>query len=786
MPETTEQKKQRAELAQRLTVALVIPLILLVAVAGLLGAQILRMASDSHWVDHSDEVLAKTNEVFKQIIDQETGVRGYLVTGDSLYLQPYRAARPTEGFAEVQKLVGDNPAQLARVDEARKRYLNWLLAEGDIDHRSLPDLRTPESMRLGKSQMDDVRASIHQLMEAELDIRRERSIQSESSRANTEWLFVGLFALTALVLATTSRRQLGSIAKAYGDALVTEREARAVIEDKDWVGSGTALVAEQILGELTLEELGERALKLIAPYTDAAVGNFYSNNGASWKKRASFGSDLGANEVPRDQTLLARAASSREIIRLDDVPEGYLKVKSSLGEHESRSIVIVPLVVDGQVYGVLELGFWKAYEPRAIELLQRVSEGVAISIRTTSDRLRLRELLEESQHQAEELQTQQEELRVANEELEERSTALREAHAQVETRQEELEVTNSRLAEQARQLTVAQERTLEKSAEVERSSRYKSEFLANMSHELRTPLNSSLILSKLLADNKDGNLTEEQVKFASTIYAAGNDLLTLINDVLDLAKVEAGKLELHAGATSIARLTDTLSRTFNPIAGERGIAFVVQLEPGAPEVIETDAQRLEQILKNLLSNALKFTEKGEVRLTVSPTEGNRVRFVVKDTGIGIPPEHRIAIFEAFRQVDATIQRKYGGTGLGLSISRDFALLLGGTLEVESEEGKGSTFTLTLPMVLVPLAEDAPVPASTLARSIARPSVTTASERPAPHRAPPAPRLVMKPSISDDRDVIDRVHRLLLVVEDDVSFAQILVDLSHERQFQCIV
>jgi len=782
--EAVDQKARSRELARRLTVALVIPLVLLVSVALILGAQVLRMTTDSRWVDHSDEVLAKTNEVVKQIVDQETGIRGYLVTGDPLFLQPYRLARPFDGLDALDRLVDDNPAQRTRVGAVRSRYHAWITAEGDVDHHSLAELQSPAAMLRGKIAMDNVRATIDQLTAAELDIRRERAEKSESSRSNTRLLFIGLFILTALVLATTSRRQLAGIAKAYGDALATEREARSVIEDKDWVGTGTAMVAEQILGELSLEELGDRALKTIAPYVKAEVGNFFSNDGAQWKRRASFGTTSGAAEIPRDQTLLARAASTREILRLDDVPAGYLDVKSSLGQHGSRSIVIVPAIVDGRVHGVIELGFMRAYKPRAIELLERVSEGVAIAIRSTSDRIRLRELLEESQHQAEELQTQQEELRVANEELEERSTALREAHAQVETRQEELEVTNARLAEQARQLTLAQERTLEKATEVERASRYKSEFLANMSHELRTPLNSSLILSKLLADNKDGNLTEEQVKYATTIYAAGNDLLTLINDVLDLAKVEAGKLDINAGATPIARLADSLSRTFAPIAGERGLAFFVEVDPGTPDVIETDAQRLEQILKNLLANALKFTERGEVRLTIFALDGDRIRFVVKDTGIGIPPEHRTAIFEAFRQVDATIQRKYGGTGLGLSISRDFALLLGGSLAVDSEEGKGSTFTLTLPTVFV---QNVAASATTaLALPSPRPALPSRKSVPAQPVPPPAHASSLTPSIDDDRDVLDRSRRLLLVVEDDASFAQILVDLSHERAFQCIV
>lgn len=779
MTETSEQKRQRQELGKRLTVALITPLISLIAVALVLGAQILRMTNDSHWLDHSDEVLAKTNGLTKQIIDQETGIRGYLVTGDPVFLQPYRLANPVEKFAQLDALVVDNPSQVARVADVRARYQTWLAAEGDVDHHSLAELQSPASMLRGKIAMDDVRESIARLTEAELDIRADRAQQSEASRTTTRLLFIGLFGLTALVLTTLSRQMIGSITKSYGNALNTEREARAAIEDRDWIGAGTAKVAEQLLGDLSLEELGERALQTLAPYVGAEVAGFYSNDETQWKKRASYGAVNSKESISHRDSLLARAAKDRKIVQIDDAPKGYLKIESGLGDHDPASIVIIPAEVDGHVFGIIELGFLTDVKPRVLELLRRVSEGVAISIRTTRDRMRLRELLEESQRQAEELQTQQEELRVANEELEERSTALREAHAQVETRQEELEVTNARLSEQARLLTLAQEKTLEKAAEVERASQYKSEFLANMSHELRTPLNSSLILSKLLADNKDGNLTDEQVKFANTINAAGNDLLSLINDVLDLSKVEAGKLDLHAGATPIARLTGALTRTFEPVAKERGLAFKVVVDPQAPEVIETDALRLEQILKNLLSNALKFTEAGEVVLTVSPHAGNRIRFAVKDSGIGIPSDHLASIFEAFRQVDATIQRKYGGTGLGLSISRDFAKLLGGDLQVESEVGKGSTFTLTLPIVFVEKTES--IVAAPVQNPRAR-SVPPSAEAP----TPPTPRGPHLPQFADDRIVIDRTRRLLLVVEDDVSFAQILYDLSHERSFQCIV
>ena len=332
-------------------------------------------------------------------------------------------------------------------------------------------------------------------------------------------------------------------------------------------------------------------------------------------------------------------------------------------------------------------------EPRALELLSRVAETIAVALRSVQQKQRLADLLEEAQRQSEELQTQQEELRVANEELQQQGDVLRTAHAQLEEGKEELETTNSNLAMQRDALEKAQLALAQKMNELERASRYKSEFLANMSHELRTPLNSSLILAKLLADNKQGNLNEEQIKFANTIYSAGNDLLALINDILDLSKIEAGKVELRAEPLTLARLLDPVLRMFEPVARQKNVALSSSLADSKAS-IETDAQRVQQILKNLFSNAFKFTERGTVSLTVEEREAS-YSFAVRDTGIGIARNHHAAIFEAFQQADGTTNRRFGGTGLGLSISRDLARMLGGELSVESELGQGSCFTLTL-------------------------------------------------------------------------------------------
>ncbi len=410
-------------------------------------------------------------------------------------------------------------------------------------------------------------------------------------------------------------------------------------------------------------------------------------------------------------------------------------------------------------------------------------------------------MLAETQQLNEELQVQQEELRAANEELEEQSNALRESQTHMEEQQAELEQTNEQLAEQtealARQrdqmdeknqrLNEAQLMLEQRADELQRASRYKSEFLANMSHELRTPLNSSLILAKLLADNPAGNLSEEQVQFARSIYSAGNDLLTLINDILDISKVEAGKLEVHPELTILARLVDGMKSLFLPQAMEKALSFSVELADDLPPTLFTDRQRLEQILKNLLANAFKVTEKGSVTLRVEPRDGGMLAFAVRDTGIGIAPEQQAAIFEAFRQADGTTNRRYGGTGLGLSISRELANLLGGQIEVQSAPGAGSTFTLVLPQSYSePLAVE-----PTTAPQPSRASVTMAEAITPPPARRDEPELPNRGAVSyerlpDDRDKYPFKERCVLVIEDEPQFARILRDLAHELEYSCLL
>lgn len=545
-------------------------------------------------------------------------------------------------------------------------------------------------------------------------------------------------------------------------------------------------LAEAMMGDQSLEQLGDSILAYLGLYAGVQAAALFKGEGGQYRRIAALGVPSDAAIPDRfglREGLLGQVAADGQALRVSDVPDGYLTIGSALGRDKPRHLIISPAQADGAVNAVLELGFLHAPDEQLTTLLEEVGPAIGAALRSARYRAQLQNMLEETQRQAEELQVQSEELRVSNEELEEQGRALKESQFRLEQQQAELEQTNSQLEEQA-QMLETQRDDLERGAaaltlkarELEQASQYKSDFLANMSHELRTPLNSLLILSKLLADNPEGSLSEEQVNYARTIQSSGNDLLTLINDILDLSKIEAGHIQARPEAVSMQRLTGDIRQTFQPIADDRSLPFEIEVDPGV-DLMETDRQRLEQILKNLLSNAFKFTESGLVKLGISALPDDEIAFAVSDTGIGIAPDQQKGVFEAFQQADGTISRKYGGTGLGLSISRELARLLGGRIELESRVGEGSVFTLFLPRTYDAArvaSREAAVAASPLAPSPARPNPRPTEPRP------------LSASVEDDRDNLGGNRRLLLVVEDDGRFAAIVRDLSRELGFQCIV
>lgn len=733
------------------------------------------LADDATQVAHTHEVIRALNDVLSLMKDAETGQRGFLITGDERYLDPFTAARTQIGekIDLAENLTSDNPAQQKLLKPIRD-HVDEKFDELDetINLRRTAGFDAARAVVItdrGKAEMDALRARIHEMDQAENELRRERVAEME--RAYRSAVIGGI--LTAL---------LGIALSVTVTYLI--RRTFDIQRRQEWLQAGSLGLSAAMFGEQRLEQLGQNILSFLTRYFDAHAGVFFIKDGSAFKKIADHGIPAGgriSDKFTVGDGLLGQAAKENTTILVNDVPEGYMTIGSGLGHSNPRQLVISTASSDDAVNAVLELGFIHPLDELSLELLKQVAAPVGVAVKSAIYRSNLQELLEETQRQAEELQTQSEELRVSNEELEEQSRVLKESQMRLEQQQAELEQTNSQLEEQAQQLEIQRDdlsRTKVavqiKAEELERASRYKSDFLANMSHELRTPLNSSLILSKLLADNPAGNLSEEQVKYAQTIQSSGNDLLALINDILDLSKIEAGHMEIHPEQIPVSRLVSDLSHIFEPIAEQKGLQFTTKIAPGCPEFIGTDRQRFDQILRNLLSNAFKFTEHGQVELQVTRTEAGMFVFAVSDTGIGISTEHQQAIFDAFRQADGTISRRYGGTGLGLSISRELARLLGGTIQLKSVPKKGSTFTVIVPENY---DADAVVALTHELEPASSPSENSESDQSVPRA---------DSFFKDDREKLTADTRTILVVEDDEAFAQIIYEMVQEAGFHCLV
>jgi HAMP domain-containing protein/CheY-like chemotaxis protein/signal transduction histidine kinase len=620
------------------------------------------------------------------------------------------------------------------------------------------------------------------------------------------------------------------------------RETTSRNTEQDWLKTNLAKFTRMMQGQKNLSTVSQLILSELAPVVGAKHGVFYvmdSNGGGepylkltatyAYKERKNLAKQFRVGEG-----VVGQAAFEKQRILLQHAPDDYITINSGLGEAKPMQIVVLPIVFEGAVLAVIELASFMAFTDTYLSLLDQLTESIGVVINTIQANMRTEELLTQSQSLAEELQAQQEELTETNKRLEQQAKSLQASEELLKTQQEELQQTNEELEEKARLLQTQNEEVEHKNREVENAkrqleekarqlaltSKYKSEFLANMSHELRTPLNSLLILAKLLAENPDSNLTGKQVDFAKTIHSSGQDLLTLINDILDLSKIESGMMTISLGDLPFTELAESMDKTFRQVANDKRLDFDIDLDASLPRTIHTDATRLQQVLKNLLGNAFKFTEKGGVTLRAATvgegwTPGHEtlerassvIAFSVSDTGIGIPDEKQRIIFEAFQQADASTTRKFGGTGLGLSISREIARLLGGEIRVSSEEGAGSSFTLFLPQSYVAptrrrdedrngsTLETALEPAialrraddsDTQARSPEMQKFETRRSRREDESRAEDTQLVIEEQVPDDRNSIAEGDRLVLIVEDDVTFASILLDMAHDKGFKGVV
>ncbi len=598
-------------------------------------------------------------------------------------------------------------------------------------------------------------------------------------------------------IAVKSHDELGTLTLAFNNMACALKDNKRREQERNWLKTGKAELGERMRGEQELSILARKIIEYLCGRIDAKIGALYLvrdknmlqfAGGYAYKKREDI-----PDQFKFGEGLVGQAAMEKKSIIINNVPEDYIKINSGLGESAPRNILVTPFFYEDELKGVIEIGSFQEFTDTHKDFLDQAGEGIAISIYACESFIRTRKLLEETQIQAEELRAQQEELQQTNQELEEQTLSLTQSEEKLKDQKKNLQKMNS-------ELEVAKRIIEEKARDLELVSKYKSDFLTNMSHELRTPLNSILILSKLLSENKKENLNQKDIEFAKTIHGAGTDLLKLINEALDLAKVEAGKMECIFEDVDIADLSNTLNRYFMAIAEEKGLTFTIKQEQGLPSGFISDRQKIEQIVKNLLSNSFKFTERGAVTLEIfrpgnavdlsqkGLVNQNTIAFSVSDTGIGIPEDKMQSIFEAFQQADGTTSRKYGGTGLGLTISRKFAKMLGGEIGLESTEGKGTVFTLYLPEK--PLQEEIRTgPKESHITPFAKKSDETGqaakSDKSGAHQKTEIVQSELE-SIRDDRKTITPEDKSILIIEDDSNFARVLLDLARERGFKGLI
>ena len=547
-------------------------------------------------------------------------------------------------------------------------------------------------------------------------------------------------------------------------------------QEQDWLKTNLAKFAGMLQGQRDLNTVGHMLLSELAPLVNAQQGAIYQVETVEDKPSLRL---LGTyahrrnqpDRIPLGEGLVGQCAVEKQRVLLTDVPSDYTQIESSLGASRPRNIVVLPALFEGETKAVIELASLRAFPATHLTFLEQLTQSIGVVLNTIEATMRTEGLLKQSQQLTVELQTQQKELQQTNEELATKARQLAEQNVEVERKNNEVEQARRALEEKAAELAL--------------TSKYKSEFLANMSHELRTPLNSILILGQQLGENATGNLTGKQVDFARNIHSAGSDLLTLINDILDLSKIESGTVTVEVEELSFAMLRETVDRNFRHVAETKNLALHMEFDPNLPRGFTTDPKRLQQILKNLLSNAVKFTAQGSVTMHVQMAAdgwnsdhrvlsraGHVISLAITDTGIGIAPEKQKIIFEAFQQADASTSRRFGGTGLGLAISRELATLLGGEIRLVSAPGQGSTFTLYLPLSYTG-------PASATVRSAIRPATNA-------EPALPVVPVMREETITDDRNEIQEGDLSLLIVEDDPHYARVLLGLARDKGFKGMV
>ena len=811
--------------------AISISILLVSSIASFLSIRSLLVSNNL--VYHTQEVLYNINEGKAILLESQTSVRGFLVTGKESFLVGLdeNEAKSDTFFYTVEELTLDNPIQQKRLVQLKPlraqyfRFLNQKIQEKkngvnflayDLDRgkeimAKMNDLTTriekeeqrllteriSTSERYGKySSILIVAAFVIALLISVLflirilkDHKKRLELQRELQKKEEE---------TALRISTISNvakqisegnydiqieaktnDTLGSVSVSLNSMGKSLKESFRLLENQEWLQAGVAELNNVMLGEKSMDVFSSDVVQFLAVYTSSSAGILYVLEGDTLHAKSGY--NFTANEKREQfklgEGLIGQAAVSKKLLELEIIEEDAIQISYALGEVKPMHIVAFP-VIDNKVEGVIELASLTNYTDLELEFLKVVAKNIGIGLRATINRKQLSDLLEETQTQSEELRIQHSEMEAINAELEAQTEKLQASEEELRVQQEELQQTNEELAERSVLLEEKNTEIQKKSEDLEITTRYKSEFLANMSHELRTPLNSILLLSRLLSENNDNNMNEEQIEFAKVIQSSGNGLLGLIDEILDLSKIEAGKMELEFLEVSVKEITDTMRNLFSIVAKEKNIAFEI-IADNAPLVIRTDNIRLEQIIKNLISNAIKFTSEGKVTLEIKmdPTNDRTVCFIVTDTGIGIPPNKQPLIFEAFQQADGSTKRKYGGTGLGLSISRELAKLLKGEIKLKSVVNQGSEFTLCLPVYgnkSIKNKEQENNSSDESTHAVSKPLIKKFISP------------VIPDEIEDDRAILTSGDKVILIVEDDINFAKSLLKYTRNQGYKGIV
>jgi signal transduction histidine kinase/DNA-binding response OmpR family regulator/CHASE3 domain sensor protein len=835
----------RPGLLRNLQIGFGLSLLILIVTSIASYSSISSLMEGSQWVDHTDSVIIKLDRALFTLRDAESGQRGFLLTGDSSFLQDFGGALDHLHLIidTVSEMTRDNPNQIDNIRDVRAVIDQPLVLLGQIiDEKKQDNIYSLRDLEKAREYSRHAREVLQRMEREERRLMEDRVAKVRKYSGYTPVLIVIAALLSILITivfywrvhndflersalyaelqqkdADISHRidiirdiadkiseghyrtrvpddqedGLGDLSGALNKMAESLEYSFGLLSDKEWLQTGIAGLNDTMAGETDMQTLATHVIGFVAEYSRSMVGALYlldaTHDLLTLQGRYALRSDGSRQAIRIGEGIVGQVAFKGEKMQISDIGPGDWVVSFTSGEIRPRSIIAIPFFHEKKVKGVIELATLEKYTRRDLEFFTSIADNIGIVVHSIETRVKLQELLEETQAQTEELQSQHSELENLNQELEVQTEKLQVSEEELKVQQEELMQTNQELEERSRSLEEKNQLILLRNLDIQRkaeeltlSTKYKSEFMANMSHELRTPLNSILLLSRLLSENGGHNLSAEEIEYARVIQNSGQGLLQLIDEILDLSRIESGKLPIEHTIVPIREIIDDLRMLFGPIAKDKNLDLDIVTEEGTPAQLETDKLRLEQILKNLLSNAFKFTSEGSVTLRVGPADQpNFVEFSVADTGIGIPADKHQLIFEAFQQADGSTRRKYGGTGLGLSISRELSRLLGGEISLISDPDDGSEFKVVVPQFRM---EAAVLPAATPGSSMETPPPTRHG-----HGQGAVLTLTDIPAeIPDDRNALGAGDKVLLIVEDDTLFAGSLLEFSRKKGYKGIV